>query len=151
MKHVIHIFLSDWITDERTRKLYLVDGTVDTFKFDVIQQKCQNKWGFLPEPRNEHENKFLDSLGTEIFALGMRKNGSQWTWVSDGTAVGFTSWLNVNEQDGCAVMLRNKYNEFYWWRSDGWASYPCLQLHTFENKKSLICQHNRGMWMLSTV
>ena len=59
-----------WITDARTGKQYLVLDT-DDIKHDQVQQQCHIHGGFLPEPRDEKDNQFLDSLDTDTFLLGL--------------------------------------------------------------------------------
>ena len=147
----------DWITDGQTGKQYLVLDT-DDLVYDVIQQVCHNHGGFLPEPREEEENSFLDSLDTDTFALGMtdRKVEGQWIWDSDGSPVIGMNWIEwssgVNEPNGgtnqnCALMIRQAEIHEGGHIPDGWADYPCNSSDNLRSlPKNLICQRNPGMW-----
>ena len=153
---LFHIPPADWSTDERTGKQYLVLDT-DHFKYDVIQQVCHNHGGFLPEPRDQGENLFLDSLGTEMFALGMsdRLEEGRWVWESDQTPVTGRGWIwdepNGGSSNNCAVMTRTRYSQHAGHRTDGWIDYNCDSREDFGRgtPKSLICQRNTGMCTLS--
>ena len=146
----------DWITDPRTRKQYLKLNT-GHFKHDDIQKKCYDHGGFLPEPRDEQENDFFDSLDSKPFALGMSDRDSEgtWLWESDGARVGFTLWYGGRPQGGnrqnCANtygVQREKYDRY----NDNWETYPCGSRDWMEdNDKSLICQRNTGMCVLLLV
>ena len=156
----------DWITDTRTRKQYLRLNT-GHFKHDDIQKKCYDHGGFLPEPRDWLENRFLCNLGSKMFALGMsdRLLEGTWRWESDGTQVTWTKWYpgrnNGNpkkrimvggeptggSRDNCAVVRRVQLSWI-----DAWQTYEC-QSRTIlaEKEKSLICQRNTGMCVLLLV
>ena len=147
----------NWVTDERTKKQYLVLET-DDLVYDDLQQVCHNHGGFLPEPRDEAENQFLDSLGTEMFTLGMtdRDVEGQWVWDSDGSPVTWKTWVhwtdygsipNGGTGKNCALMLRHLQSEWRGHRTDGWADYSCTSDSALKTlPKSLICQKNPGMW-----
>ena len=146
----------DWITDERTGKQYMIQDTHDLV-YDHIQQRCDNLGGFLPEPRDEQENQFLDWLDTDMFALGMtdRKVEGQWVWESDGSPVTWTNWVywpkyreiepNGGTYQNCALMLRYSETWADGHKHDGWGDYPCNSSDVVRReKRSLICQ--KGMW-----
>ena len=137
----------------------------NTLDYQTLTQTCHNHGGFLPEPKNEIENQFLNSLDTEMFPLGMSDNKAegQWIWASDGSPVTWTSWIEKwsiegdgepdgGTEEGCAAMLRNHVAEFPGHRIDGWIDYPCdgvSRKNLVNASKSLICQRNAGMWMSS--
>ena len=132
----------------------------DDLVYDVIQQVCHNHGGFLPEPRDEAENTFLDSLGTEMFTLGMtdRDVEGQWVWDSDGSLVTWTKWVqytgskpspNGGDVENCALMMRNFNSQADGHTSDSWGDYRCGSTSFWNSKPiSLVCQKNPGMWKL---
>ena len=133
----------------------------DDLTHDDNQQVCHNHGGFLPEPRDEGENQFLDSLDTEMFLLGMtdRDVEGQWIWQTDGSIVTWFRWVqwtdrsqppNGGSQQNCALMLRGQGSEFSGHTTDSWADYTCGSDNYFRSRpKSLVCQRNPGMWELS--
>ena len=130
----------------------------DDLVYDVIQQVCHNHGGFLPEPRDEAENQFLDSLGTDMFMLGMtdRDVEGQWVWDSDGSPVTWKSWVkwsdpraatvpNGGRVENCALMLRQSKSESGGHRSDGWRDADCnSDPHIVVQPISLICEKHPG-------
>ena len=68
---------------------------IDDLVYEDNQRACHDLGGFLPEPRYEVENQFLDNLQTDTFALGMtdRDVEGQWVWDSDGSPVIWTGWI----------------------------------------------------------
>ena len=146
----------NWITDKRTGKQYMVLNTHDLV-YDDLQQWCSEYGGFLPEPKDEQENQFLDSLDTDMFALGMtdRKEEGVFVWDSDGSPVTWTSWIkwtathsepNGGPDSNCVIMARGMYSENVGHRTDGWVDYNCNSYPYYKSQpKSLICQKNPGM------
>ena len=151
---LLQISPEDWVTDGQTGKQYMVLNT-DNFKYDEIQQMCHNHGGFLPEPRDQRENLFLDSLGTEMFVLGMtdRLQEGRWIWESDQTPVTWTGWIFTEPNGGssanCAVMTGTRYSQHEGHRTDGWIDYNCNSREEFgrNTSKSLICQRNIGRFI----
>ena len=128
---IFYIYTADWVTDERTGKQYIVQDT-DDLVYDVNKQACQNLGGFLPEPRDEAENQFLDSLGSDMFTLGMtdRVVEGQWVWESDGSPVTWTGWVRLGTNDPEPVIVLRRLNSHYaGHRTDGWADIPCDSIH----------------------
>ena len=145
----------DWITDDRTKRQYLVLD-IDHLRYDELKQQCHNHGAILPEPRNETQNLFLDKLGSHKFALGMtdRVEEGTWVWESDGTPVTWFKWwgnYHPNEPDGgsaenCAFMFSIGYGP--------WLDYNCSKPRHKPRqgaRNSLVCQRNIGMWTLSNV
>ena len=139
--------------DPRTGKEYIVVKT-STLKHDVNQEKCKEMGGYLPEPRDELENKFLDSLGSEMFLLGINdeKDEGQWVYNTDGSALYFFSWVNWTRypdppregRDGnCATMLRNQGTTNAGHRSQDWSDRNCESDSWLESRpKSLVCERH---------
>ena len=152
-KMIIQMSPVDWITNERTGKQYLVLDT-DDLVHDDNQQVCHSHGGHLPEPRDVTENQFLDSLGTEMFTLGMTDLlvEGQWVWDSDGSPVTWAGWIfsepNGGTGENSALMVRNMYSSYAEHKSDGWIDYGYAKdkkLSSDSNPKSLICQREPGM------
>ena len=119
----------------------MVLGTT-TLAHDVNKDLCLQHGGILPEPLSQEENEFLNSLGSDMFVLGMSDKGTEdsWVWDSNGTPVVYTNWYGSEPAGGtrenCAVMFRN-------YESGGafWGDLPCSSSTYMESKKkSLICQ-----------
>ena len=142
---------TDWITDGQTGKQYLVLDT-DELVYDVNKQTCHNLGAFLPEPRDELENQFLDLLGADTFLLGLtdKVTEGQWVWDSDGSPVTWGSWITWanggSEPDGgvqqnCMVMARNWQSNEGGHRSEGWMDTNCQSPEIYRDiPKSLVCQ-----------
>ena len=146
---IIQMSPVDWITNERTGKQYLVLDT-DDLVHDDNQQVCHSHGGHLPEPRDVTENQFLDSLGTEMFTLGMsdRLVEDKWLWDSDGSPVTWTSWI-YGEPDGYrrenfALMMRNQHSDWDMYRSSGWLDYTKYNPIISSSPKSLICEKSKS-------
>ena len=123
---------------------------------DDNQQMCQDLGGFLPEPRDEKENQFLDSLDADTFLLGLTDKVSEghWVWDSDGSPVSWASWLmslnGIKEPDGglqqnCVAMIRKWQSHKPGHRSEGWFDIYCPSYEDLKNiPTSLVCQRNPG-------
>ena len=150
MLYSIH-FLDQYVTDPRTKKEYFVRET-STLNHDVNQEICKKNGGILPEPRDEGENLFLDSLGSDKFVLGIRQVQGHWVFDSDGSEVNWKSWVNwVNNPDppigrgDCIIMLRHHGERFAGHRSQDWSDVPCESNDYLNNlPSSLVCQKYRG-------
>ena len=128
----------------------------DDLVHDDNQQVCHDLGGFLPEPRDEGENQFLDSLGTGTFVLGLtdRDVEGQWIWDSDGSPVTWKSWIVWHsglsepyggERENCAVMAKQLASDQAGHRSEGWADYPCQSIkYEGQPKPSLVCERPPG-------
>ena len=91
-----------WVADPRTGKEYMVlEMSASTLNHDTNQEKCRKIEGHLPEPRDEQDNLFLDSLGAERFVLGINDNKveGQWVFESDGSPVNWLSWANFQGRE----------------------------------------------------
>ena len=151
---------ANWITDKRTGNQYLVLDIHDLV-YDHLQQVCQDHGGFLPEPKDEQENQFLDSLNTDMFTLGMtdRKVEGQWIWESDGSPVSWANWVtwssgvvepNGGRRQNCAMVLQQTEGHAGGHRADGWSDYPCQSTPYIRRlRRHLICQRNPGMWKIA--
>ena len=141
------------MADATTGKEYIVLET-STFNHDVNQQTCADLGAQLPEPRDEHDNLFIDSLGSEMLVLGINDNDveHQWVYDSDGSPVSYTSWGTLtdyppnpyyNTGDNCVGMYRNHNNDLAGQRSQDWFDFNCNSKPFFEGKsKSLICERS---------
>ena len=139
---------ANWITDPRTLKQYLVLDTY-TLSHDDLQHICDTHGGFLPEPRGEADNQFLNSLATDSFFLGMTDTADegQWVWDSDGSPVTWTNWIfeepNGGRGENCVMMFRQFMSDSNGHRTDGWNDLPC---QSNENRGSLICERSLGSY-----
>ena len=111
-----------------------LDGS---FSHDRCQDLCQNLGGKLPEPRNEIENNFLDSLDICNFVLGIndKEVEGQWVFDSDNTKVTWFDWEiyggipNGGTTQNCAFMHHN------------WADYKCESTSFYDvQKRQLVCE-----------
>ena len=117
---------------------------------DRYRHLCDDQGGKLPEPRNEKENDFLDSLNTEMFVLGINDKVVEGTWVfdSDNSKVRWTKWArydsipNEGRDGNCAFMTRNYRSQELLHTKDAWSDYPCAD--TFYNNipHQLVCERN---------
>ena len=70
-----------WQLNVKTGKQYKVLDYAGDFTHDSYQQKCELEGGKLPEPRDQTDNNFLDSLDTDAFVLGIKKQAEgQWVF-----------------------------------------------------------------------
>ena len=129
--------------------MYLVLDT-STFAHEVNKAECQQHDGFLPEPRNEQENEFLNGLNTQMFPLGINDSETEGSWVfnSDGSPVVYQNWRSSRRSQrnlaNCAQMFRH-----YLDGGATWGDYPCDSDSFMESlSKSLICQKNGGMHLV---
>ena len=130
----------------------------DDLAHDDNQQVCHNHGGFLPEPRDEHDNQFLNNLDTDMFTLGMNDGlmEGQWDWESNGSPVTWKTWVhwtdhgsvpNGGRGKNCALMLRHTQNYWRGHRTEAWADYSCMSdSFLITQPKSLICQRITGRW-----
>ena len=135
---------------------YLVLET-DDLVYEDNKQACQGLGGFLPEPRNEQENQFLDSLGADTFVLGITDKlvEGQFVYDSDGSPVSWAAWVqwvdyNVepsgHRTENCVFMVREVRTDDAGYRSDGWADYICGSTSSQRSRpSSLVCQRDPGM------
>ena len=145
------------MTDSQTGKQYLVLDT-DDLVHDVIQQRCHSYGGFLPEPRNEQENKFIHDLATGAFMLGMtdKQTEGRWVWDSDGSQVNWLNWVNWKDisdepnggdAENCAIMVQDFWNDLAGHKTDGWADHFCNSdeyVRTTSKAMKLICERHPG-------
>ena len=123
---------------------------------DHLQQVCRSHGGMLPEPRSEEENQFLNSLGSDMFTLGMtdREKEGQWIWDSDQSPVNYSSWYlaqkkpapNGGTYENCARMIRRYGGKKTKDNRADWDDYACYWRSRVP--KSLVCQRLPGMWPL---
>ena len=135
----------------------------DDLLHDENQQVCHSYGGQLPEPRDEGENKFLDSLGTGAFLLGMTdtETEGQWVWDSDGSEVNWKNWMDWStdsdepyrgDEENCVVMAQDMWNNIAGHKSDGWVDVPCddsgyyIGIQHGSKATSLICERNPGLF-----
>ena len=127
--------------------------------YNTNQQTCKNIGGHLPEPRNEQENLFLNSLGSEMFTLGINDEEveGQWVFDSDGSPLTWFSWAkfrdypdapNGGRNQNCAMMRRNFDSQHVGHRDQDWGDFWCNS-KSQDQPKSLICEQPAGescMW-----
>ena len=143
------------MTDPRTGKKYIILETT-THDHAINQEPCRNLGAHLPEPRDEQENLFLDSLGADTFILGITDEAEEGQWVfdSDGSALTWFSWVNYGDHadppkqgrnGNCAVMLRLTEKSLRGHRTQDWTDFNCNSDAFHEkNPKNLICQKYTG-------
>ena len=143
------------MTDRITGKEYIVlEKSTFTLNSHVNQQKCHNIGGKLPEPKNEHENLFLDRFNTERFLLGIHRNAAdQWAFDSDNSLLTFQSWVHWKgypswprtENGNCVSMLRNSGKDNRGHRTRDWANNDCASNDFLDARpRSLICEKATG-------
>ena len=144
------------MADPRTGKEYMVlERSTSTLNHNINQEKCKNIGGHLPEPRDEQENLFLDSLAAERFALGINYNNvdDQWVFESDGSRLTWLSWANWQGQESwprktsgnCVSMICHKGKEYTGHRTRDWTNLPCESDSYFDQRpRSLVCQKSTG-------
>ena len=146
------LFLDDYVTDLRTGKQYIVLDT-NTLNHDVNQATCSNIGGHLPEPKDEQENLFLDSLGSDKFVMGIKQVQDEWVFVTDGSPVTWKSWVSWRDYPDpprggsfhCVAMLRTHGTTWVGSRSQDWFDLPCESSSYLDNlPTSLVCQKYRG-------
>ena len=147
--------VDEWVADPRTGKKYMVLETT-THDHDINQETCRNIGAHLPEPRDEQENLFLDSLGSDTFVLGITDEAveGQWVFESDGSPLTWFSWMhythyperpNSGRNGNCAVMTRRTEDHLSGHRSQDWNDFSCNSNPYLEElPKSLICQKYTG-------
>ena len=152
--YLYSIYAGNWTVDQRTGKQYLVlDSTNEGFA--TIRQQCNNFGGFLPEPKDELENNYLDSLTKDVsdmFYLGLRdqRDEGQWLWETDRSEVMWMNWAEftgegeVNPPNGgrtknCAVMLKNANNDKSGHSSKAWGDRKCAG-----KTVSVVCEQGKG-------
>ena len=122
---------------------------------DHLQQVCHSHGGMLPEPRSEGENQFLDSLGSDMFPLGMtdRDVEGRWIWDSDQSNVTWTKWApSTKKYRGrtgfdCALMIR-RYTDGKRRPDAGKWSVILCDWKIKNRPASLVCQRQSGIWSL---
>ena len=118
------------------------------------RDNCAEYGGYLPEPRNESENKNLEDLtsSSSMFYLGLtdEKTEGNWTWETDGTSVTWTNWMmwryraepDGGEAQNCAVMMKQGVGR------GKWADQPCRGQDVI-----LVCEANASKltWCMTCV
>ena len=105
----------------------------------VAKDLCTAQGGMLPEPRNQQENDFLNSMETEAFFLGTTDLAveGRWVWDSDGSVLTWTFWKTAEPDAGtkqnCAIMLRNNNAQY----EEQWASEWC---YLEKRPKAVVCE-----------
>ena len=142
------------MTDERTGKQYIVLPTT-TLIYDINQKSCEDIGAHLPEPKDQQENYFLNSLGSEKFVLGIKKVGqNEWVFDSDGSAVNWFPWASWDTVEDaprggagmdCVAMLRNHGKQYTGSKSQDWFDIKCGYVELYDKEPtSLICQKSIG-------
>ena len=66
----------------------------------------------MPEPRDEQENLFIDSLGSEMLMLGINDEAVEGTWVfdSDGSPVDWSKpWIQWRDYPGIPLVKNDLF------------------------------------------
>ena len=138
-----------WTTDSRTGKQYLVIDLSGDFSHDRYRDLCERQGARLPEPRNEEENNFLDSLDTEMFVLGINDKEVEGHWVfdSDNSSVTWFNWAkydgipNGGTEDNCVYMVRNFHSSKTRHTKTSWSDYPCTSTWNYDGaEKQIVCE-----------
>ena len=143
--------------DGRTGKRYKV---VESGKktFSESKKICTALGGYLPEPRDELENNFLDSLNSESFYLGMTDSAVEgdWLWESDSTEVTWKNWVdwtsiftrdppNGGTSENCALVLKHNNNKKLGHSTKAWIDHECDDpVHTF----TVVCEKGENIFYL---
>ena len=110
---------------------------------------CAEKGGYLPEPKDELENNFLDSLTSTTFYLGMTDSAVEgdWVWESDTTEVTWKNWVdwsNTNNDppnggtaENCAWMLKEVGKGLGGHSTKAWADSKCSG---WDKEMSVVCE-----------
>ena len=83
-----------------------------SFEKETSKEMCEEVGGILPEPRTSDGYRFLSSLNTRMFHLGMSDESEEgrWLWDSDGSPVIWTNWESRfleptgGRQKNCAIV-----------------------------------------------
>ena len=121
----------------------------DIFDHEVLRTKCLHHSGFLPEPMDEKDHRFLLNLNTSTFALGIRKKrGRRWVYETDDTAVKWFNWARTQAPGArsrhCAIVDTTGVNG----EPGKWVKFRCEGVDYItvrQMAKSLICQSDPGM------
>ena len=141
--------------DHQTQKEYIIlERLTSTLSRNTNQQKCRNIGGKLPEPKNEHENLFLDGLDAYRFVLGIKRYGGQWVFDIDGSYyVRWFSWASWTDYEpwpreghgDCVSMICEVNNIYSGHRPQDWVNSPCEHSSHYDQQgKSLVCQKITG-------
>ena len=142
-----NIYLGQWKTDTRTGKQYMVIQSGPK-SFSESQTMCTELGGYLPEPRDELENNFLDSLTYNIFFLGMTDSvvEGDWRWRTDFTQVTWKNWVhwtnyadppNGGTKENCAMMLKQINKGMEGHSTKAWADFVCSKRI---DEMSVVCE-----------
>ena len=103
----------------------------------------------MPEPRNQQENLFLDSLATDMFVLGINDKqvaGHRGFDTDHITVTWFAwapNWPRTGRNEYCVAMLGTHHRNFAGYSSEQWFNFRCESEDYFKNRpKSLVCQRN---------
>ena len=102
----------------------------------------------MPEPRNQQDNLFLDSLATDMFVLGIndKQVAGHRVFDSDQSTVIWFNWAPTRprERDGHCVAFLGKYHLVHaGYSSEEWFNLNCESEDYFKDKpKSLVCQRS---------
>ena len=119
------------------RKQYMV---VESARKNFYESRtiCKNLGGMLPEPRNELDNNFLDSISYKSFYLGMRDSSVEgyWAFESDYSKVAWKNWVrwsdhanppNGGTNENCAIMLKDYNKNEGGHNPKAWVDIKCSQ------------------------
>ena len=86
---------------------------------------CKQKGGKLAEPKDDRTRKILieDNFAAHYPWIGIKKVGSTWKYVSDGSTVARMKWWSGHPNGvGNCIMIK---------RGRGYYDYPCNDRHRY--------------------
>ena len=112
---------------------------------------CAGLGGYLPEPRDEIQNNFLDKVTAtaNMFYLGVtdRSAKGNWMWETDDALVTWKNWVTVKDNQGegfdaqCAVMIKKK-GATQGLTSKAWLGHACTETG---KDMSLVCEIGKNL------
>ena len=103
---------------------YFFSQTSKTVSHAVID--CKQKGGKLAEPKDDRTRKILieHDFAKNWPWIGIKKVGSSWKWVSDGSTVAKMDWSSVSPKD-------DKYNCIMIHHRRGYFAYNCNERYRY--------------------
>ena len=155
-----------WYKDPNSTKEYIIlkinkddDEEEDEYNYNDLKQRCSEEGAILPEPRNEEENHFLDSLGASTFFLGITYDNKDhmWSFASDHVNLTYESWAKFKtgiskypsnrEDHNCVVMVRGLRSGDDGHKTSDWINVPCDDPRDIVPRsviKSIVCEKAEG-------
>ena len=143
--------------DSRTGKQYVV---IESGRKSFSESKtiCTDLGGYLPEPRDNLENNFLDSLNSKTFYLGMTDSAVEgdWVWQTDSTQVTWKKWAdwtdpsfsdppNGGTDENCAWMLKQFQKSLSGHSTKAWADRGCSEPI---DEMTVVCEKGEDIFVI---